>query len=249
MLGIPQPQTERLLAEHAVGLGAQLRRGCALVDVDHNEDGVTAALSDGTTVRARWLVGCDGAGSPIRKALEIPFELIKQMDFSLSAMLRIENLERYHAFGSLERFMFIGPEGTWGNMTSVDGRGLYRFTVVGAESALATSPANRPTPTTLTGPLGSLGPEPNAAWTIPTIFCGMRRTTPAVLVTPLHSTPGTSVTGWRTSSYDGLTPRKPTRSVIGCPLAPVTTRPWSSVTGRSATTGVTWTLRSRPSVP
>lgn len=106
-----------------------------------DDQGVTSRLRDTSTgeqveIRSAYLVGCDGAGSPIRKSLGIPFELIKQMDFSLSAMLRIENLERYHDFGSLERFMFIGPEGTWANMTSVDGRGLYRFTVVGSEAAL-----------------------------------------------------------------------------------------------------------------
>ena len=120
---------------------AQLRYGLRFESFVQDAEGVTSQLRDVVTgesvqVRSQYLVGCDGAGSGIRKALEIPFDLIKQMDFSLSAMLRIENIERYHSFGSLERFMFIGPEGTWANMTSVDGRGLWRFTVVGSESAL-----------------------------------------------------------------------------------------------------------------
>jgi 2-polyprenyl-6-methoxyphenol hydroxylase-like FAD-dependent oxidoreductase len=123
---------------------AQLHYNLRFVSFVEDEDGVTSTLQDTASgqmvqVRSAYLVGCDGAGSVIRKGLEIPFDLIKQMDFSLSAMLRIENLEKYHAFGSLERFMFIGTEGTWANMTSVDGRGLYRFTVVGSESALDTS--------------------------------------------------------------------------------------------------------------
>jgi hypothetical protein len=47
-------------------------------------------------------------------------------------------------------------------------------------SALATSPAKRPTPTMLTGPEGSRSPLPNAALATPTIFSGIWRTTPAV---------------------------------------------------------------------
>jgi 2-polyprenyl-6-methoxyphenol hydroxylase-like FAD-dependent oxidoreductase len=123
---------------------AQLRYGLRFESFEQDDDGVTSQLRDvlsGDTlqVRSQFLVGCEGVVSGIRKALDIPFELIKQMGFSLSAMLRIDHLENYHPFGSLERFMFIGSEGTWANMTSVDGRGLWRFTVVGAESALDAS--------------------------------------------------------------------------------------------------------------
>ncbi len=123
---------------------ATLRYGLKFESFEQDATGVNSQLRDVATgdvvqVRSQYLVGCDGAGSPIRKALGIPFDLIKQMDFSLSAMLRIDNLRQYHAFGNLERFMFIGPEGTWANMTSVDGRGLWRFTIVGAESALDAS--------------------------------------------------------------------------------------------------------------
>src|SRR5688572_7939918 len=34
VLGIPQPTTDRLLAEHAAGLGAKIRRGCEVVGLD-----------------------------------------------------------------------------------------------------------------------------------------------------------------------------------------------------------------------
>lgn len=120
---------------------ARLRYHLRMESFTQDDQGVSSTLTDLATgeavqVRSQYLVGCDGAGSPIRKALGIPFDLIKQMDFSLSAMLRIDHLERFHAFGNLERFMFLGPEGTWANMTSVDGCGLWRFTVVGSESAL-----------------------------------------------------------------------------------------------------------------
>src|SRR5690606_25277792 len=61
--GIPQPRTDRLLSERAAELGAEIRRGCALTGLDQDDDGVTAELSDGTHVRGRYLVGCDGGRS------------------------------------------------------------------------------------------------------------------------------------------------------------------------------------------
>ncbi|MFF5369055.1 rifampin monooxygenase [Streptomyces sp. NPDC013187] len=73
VLGIPQPVTDRLLAEHAAELGAEIRRGCELVGVSQDDDGVTAELADGTRLRSRYLVGCDGGRSTVRKLLGIGF--------------------------------------------------------------------------------------------------------------------------------------------------------------------------------
>ena len=73
VLGIPQPVTERLLTEHAVGAGAEIRRGCELVELSQDEDGVTVGLADGTQLRSRYLVGCDGGRSTVRTLLGVGF--------------------------------------------------------------------------------------------------------------------------------------------------------------------------------
>ncbi|GAA4786363.1 rifampin monooxygenase [Streptomyces ziwulingensis] len=73
VLGIPQPVTDRLLAEHATGLGAEIRRGAELTGLSQDDDGVTAGLADGTRQRARWLVGCDGGRSTVRGLLGVGF--------------------------------------------------------------------------------------------------------------------------------------------------------------------------------
>jgi rifampicin monooxygenase len=73
VLGIPQNITDRLLAEHAAEVGAEIRRGCELVGLSHDEDGVTVELADGTRLRARYLVGCDGGRSTVRKLLGVGF--------------------------------------------------------------------------------------------------------------------------------------------------------------------------------
>ena len=73
LLGIPQNITDRLLAEHAAEAGAEIRRGCELTGLSQDEDGVSAELADGPPLRARYLIGCDGGRSTVRKLLGIGF--------------------------------------------------------------------------------------------------------------------------------------------------------------------------------
>ncbi|MEI7031938.1 rifampin monooxygenase [Streptomyces pratensis] len=68
-----QPVTERLLGERAVELGADLRRGCAVAGLSQDEEGVTVELADGTRLRSRYLVGCDGGRSTVRRLLGVAF--------------------------------------------------------------------------------------------------------------------------------------------------------------------------------
>ncbi|OKI01450.1 FAD-dependent oxidoreductase [Streptomyces sp. CB02923] len=81
VLGIPQPLTERLLTDRAAELGVEIRRGCELAGLSQDEDGVTVELSPaaggtaagGARLRSRYLVGCDGGRSTVRKLLGIGF--------------------------------------------------------------------------------------------------------------------------------------------------------------------------------
>jgi 2-polyprenyl-6-methoxyphenol hydroxylase-like FAD-dependent oxidoreductase len=73
VLAIPQTTTERLLTEHATKLGVEIRRGCELVGLSQDDHGVTAELADGTQLRSRYLVGCDGGRSTVRKLLGVGF--------------------------------------------------------------------------------------------------------------------------------------------------------------------------------
>jgi hypothetical protein len=51
-------------------------------------------------------------------------------------MLRIPELWKYHPWGKAERFLCIGPNGTYANLTMVDGTGIYRHTLVGSQEML-----------------------------------------------------------------------------------------------------------------
>ena len=73
LLGIPQPVIVRLLEEHAIALGAEVRRGRAVVDLEQDDEGVTVELAGGERLRSRYLVGCDGGRSTVRKLLGVGF--------------------------------------------------------------------------------------------------------------------------------------------------------------------------------
>ncbi|MFG3262629.1 rifampin monooxygenase [Streptomyces bobili] len=75
LLGIPQPVIVHLLEEHAIRLGAQVRRGCAVAGFEQDDEGVTVELAGGggQRLRSRYLVGCDGGRSTVRKLLGVGF--------------------------------------------------------------------------------------------------------------------------------------------------------------------------------
>ncbi|MGC4814389.1 rifampin monooxygenase [Micromonospora sp. DT228] len=73
LLGIPQPVIVNALEERALELGAQVRRGCAVTGVQQDDEGVTVLLADGQRLRSRYLVGCDGGRSTVRKLLGVGF--------------------------------------------------------------------------------------------------------------------------------------------------------------------------------
>jgi 2-polyprenyl-6-methoxyphenol hydroxylase-like FAD-dependent oxidoreductase len=72
-LALPQIQTERLLAAWALELGVPTTREREVIGFAEDDSGVDVALSNGTSVRADYLVGCDGGRSLIRKAAGIEF--------------------------------------------------------------------------------------------------------------------------------------------------------------------------------
>ncbi|MET9469810.1 FAD-dependent monooxygenase [Streptomyces sp. NPDC006544] len=75
---LPQYETERLIEEYVAGLGTVIERGTELLSFTQDEDGVTARLRTASgaeeELRARYLIGCDGAHSTVRKGLGLRFE-------------------------------------------------------------------------------------------------------------------------------------------------------------------------------
>jgi 3-(3-hydroxy-phenyl)propionate hydroxylase len=73
VLGLWQNHIERILAEWVGELAVTIYRGREVTGFAQEDTGVDVALSDGQSLRAEYLVWCDGGRSLIRKAAGIEF--------------------------------------------------------------------------------------------------------------------------------------------------------------------------------
>ena len=110
-LGIWQNQIERIMAEWLAELPVHIRYGCEVTGFAQDDTGVDVRLSSGESLRSRYLVGCDGGRSLIRKAAGIEFpgwdatrsNLIAEVEMTEEPELGIRHDERgTHALGRLE---------------------------------------------------------------------------------------------------------------------------------------------------
>jgi 3-(3-hydroxy-phenyl)propionate hydroxylase len=110
-LALWQAHFERILAGWAGELGVRIERGRTVSGFTQDDDGIDVALSDGEMLRARYLVGCDGARSLIRKAAGIDFAgweastsfLIAEVEMTDDPAWGARRDERgIHAIGPLE---------------------------------------------------------------------------------------------------------------------------------------------------
>lgn len=73
-LMVSQAVTEQVLLQRLGSLGGQVQRPLQLTALRQDEEGVDAQLDDGRTLRARFVVGCDGMHSAVRNSAGIGFE-------------------------------------------------------------------------------------------------------------------------------------------------------------------------------
>ena len=72
-LALLQHQFERILADWVGELGVPIIRECDVTGFAQGADGVDVELSDGRSLRAEYVVGCDGGRSVVRKTAGIEF--------------------------------------------------------------------------------------------------------------------------------------------------------------------------------
>lgn len=89
-LALRQIHTERLLAEWVRELGVPTYRSREIVGFEEYDTHVDVALSNGESIRGRYLAGCDGGRSVVRKAAGIEFP---GWDASVSWMIAEADLD------------------------------------------------------------------------------------------------------------------------------------------------------------
>jgi 2-polyprenyl-6-methoxyphenol hydroxylase-like FAD-dependent oxidoreductase len=112
LLPVAQRELERVLGERAAELGVEVRRGWDVLSHGQTDDrvDVVARGTEGTekTFTARYLVGCDGSHSPVRKQAGIAFPGVREDDV----------VERWALIGPSDRFR-LAPRGR----VVIDGHG------------------------------------------------------------------------------------------------------------------------------
>ncbi len=77
VLALPQSETEKVLSDKLASHHIQVLRGTELVDFQQLNDQVQVTcknkVEETIQIKAKWMLGCDGAHSRVREKLEIPF--------------------------------------------------------------------------------------------------------------------------------------------------------------------------------
>ena len=135
----PQNMFDPILRDFACSFDSvSLRYGCRLLSYVKDADGVTATVETGGAtqrIRARYLAGCDGAGSTVRRQSGIALEGKPLLTKSTNVLFRCANFNALHDKGQVYRYVLVSPQGVWATMVAINGRENWRFQIVGGAEA------------------------------------------------------------------------------------------------------------------
>ncbi|MGE3245080.1 MAG: FAD-dependent monooxygenase [Beijerinckiaceae bacterium] len=105
---------------------------------EQDVDGVTATVENRDTgrqekIRAQYLVGCDGADSLVRESLGIAMPNSKSLSYDVNIFFESEELLELHKRFMAMMYWVYDETGYWAQFISVDGRGLWRISMVTPE--------------------------------------------------------------------------------------------------------------------
>jgi 2-polyprenyl-6-methoxyphenol hydroxylase-like FAD-dependent oxidoreductase len=125
ILFVSQAETEAVLVRHLASRDVQVERGVALQSFVEEPSGVLCTLGadDGSVqhVRARYLVGCDGAHSTVRQGANIPFEgdaylqdfMLGDVEINADPALAPDSIHPFVGRAGIAMIFPLGKPTTW----------------------------------------------------------------------------------------------------------------------------------------
>ncbi|SEH89833.1 4,5-epoxidase [Mycolicibacterium rutilum] len=115
---ISQAEVEAALRTRLAELGGEITWGTELTGLTQTPTGVTAHAASGADLDADWLIGCDGAGSAVRRIAGIGFPGVKLSERFLLADVALDwDLDRSGTTGWIHPAGMLGampmPGGMW----------------------------------------------------------------------------------------------------------------------------------------
>ena len=129
-----------ILRDHAKNLGkANFLYSHKLKSFVQDPEGVVAEVvsiddSKSVSVRAKYLIACDGADSTVRDALGLALEGDMSLNYNVNAFFRSTEHDALFKHGRAVMQWIIDGEGVWADIVSINGFDLWRFSLMRVKS-------------------------------------------------------------------------------------------------------------------
>lgn len=105
------------------------------LSLSQTEDGVSTQIKNLKTgeivcIKAKFLVGCDGAGSNVRQSVGIKMEGNPALTYTTNVIFQYEGFEALHNKAPGYRFIFLTAKGTWATIVAINGKDQWRMSIV-----------------------------------------------------------------------------------------------------------------------
>ncbi len=121
ILSLEQTETEKILTDYLTSFGVKIEGESEFVDLSQDEEFATVSVRGKENIKAKWVVGCDGAHSLTRKLLDFKFE-----GDAFPTAFSLADVELAWKYPHDEFFAFLNPEGILG-VIPMPGKNRFRL--------------------------------------------------------------------------------------------------------------------------
>jgi len=134
----PQNFFDPILQKFALSQsGCQIQYLTEMVGFSDHQDKVSIDVKnlqtqEISTIQSRYLVGCDGAKSFVRNALNIGMQGKGLLTYTTNVIFKCPAFNSHHNKAPGYRYMIVGPQGTWCTIVAINGKDQWRMSLIGS---------------------------------------------------------------------------------------------------------------------